>query len=381
MAAERHSVRSGAVRGPAFEPGTVLVTGGAGFIGSNLVRWLLDNTAVQVVNLDLLTYAGNVESLADVFANHGPGGSGRHFFVHGDIRDADLVADLLAGNAVEPGTDRAIPTADAVLHLAAESHVDRSILGPGEFVSTNVQGVLTLLEGLRTELDVRPRPFRFVNVSTDEVYGSLGPNDPAFSETHLLQPNSPYAASKAGGDCLVRAYARTFGLPCITTRCSNNYGPFQFPEKLIPLMITRALGDQALPVYGDGLNVRDWLHVDDHVAAVWLVCTRGALEDEVYNIGGGFEIPNLDLVKRLLGLLEKPMSLIRYVPDRLGHDRRYATDTRRIRERLGWSPRRNFGEGLRRTVTWYLENRTWWQRVQDEAYRASHALYLAHIPS
>ena len=364
---------------PVFEPETVLVTGGAGFIGSNLVRWLLHHTQAQVVNLDLLTYAGNLDSLADVFAEHGADGSGRHYFVHGDVRDAALVSRLLAGGGTETSTGRIVPPPQAILHLAAESHVDRSILGPAEFVSTNVQGVMTLLECVRAELDERPRPFRFVNVSTDEVYGSLEQSDTPFTEAHPLRPNSPYAASKAGGDCLVRAYARTFGVPCLTTRCSNNYGPHQFPEKLIPLMITRALGDRPLPVYGDGLNVRDWLHVDDHVAALWLVCTRGRLEDDVYNIGGGCEITNLELVKRLLDLLGRPRSLIRYVPDRPGHDRRYATDITRIRTRLGWSPARGFDVGLCATVAWYLDNQAWWERVQAEAYRASQALYLARV--
>jgi len=362
-----------------FEPETVLVTGGAGFIGSNLVRWLLRHTQAQVVNLDLLTYAGNLESLADVFAEHGADGSGRHHFLHGDVRDGALVSRVLAGRATETSTGRVVPPPQAILHLAAESHVDRSILGPGAFVSTNVQGVVTLLECVRAELDERPRPFRFVNVSTDEVYGSLGQSDAPFTEVHPLSPNSPYAASKAGGDCLVRAYARTFGVTCLTTRCSNNYGPYQFPEKLIPLMITRALGNQPLPVYGDGLNVRDWLHVDDHVAALWLVCTHGRPEDEIYNIGGCCEITNLELVQRLLVLLQRPSSLIRHVSDRLGHDRRYATDITRIQTNLGWSPVRRFDEGLCDTVAWYLNNYTWWERVQAEAYRASQALYLAHV--
>jgi dTDP-glucose 4,6-dehydratase len=250
-------------------------------------------------------------------------------------------------------------------------------MGPAEFVSTNVQGTLNLLESSRRELAARPRPFRFVNVSTDEVYGSLGPGDPAFTERHPLMPNSPYSASKAGADCLVRAYTETFKLPCLTTRCSNNYGPYQFPEKLIPLMITRALGDQPLPIYGDGLNVRDWLHVDDHASAIWSVCTRGHLEDEVYNIGGESEVPNIEVVRSILRQLGKPDSLLTYVTDRLGHDRRYAMDIRHIRERLGWAPSRTFDEGLRETVRWYVANEAWWRRVQSEAYKASRTLYLA----
>jgi dTDP-glucose 4,6-dehydratase len=360
-----------------FRPDVVLVTGGAGFIGSNLVRWILGHDeAARVVNLDALTYAGNLESLADVATRHGAGGDGRHFFVHGDIRDTDLVGRILSGGATEPGSGRAIPAPDAVLHLAAESHVDRSILGPAAFVGTNVQGTLNLLECSRRELDARPRPFRFVNVSTDEVYGSLGASDPAFTESHPLKPNSPYSASKAGADCLVRAYAETFGFPCITTRCSNNYGPYQFPEKLIPLMITRALGDQPLPVYGDGRNVRDWIHVSDHAEALWTVCTRGRVADEVYNLGGESEVENIEIVRTLLAVLGKPDTLIRYVTDRPGHDRRYAMDNTFTTSRLGWRPKRRLQDALAETVAWYLDNRRWWERVQSEAYRATHSLYL-----
>ena len=363
-----------------FLPRVVLVTGGAGFIGSNLVRWLLRHEpTVHVINVDLLTYAGNLESLTDVSTAHGPEGDGRYFFVRADIRDASTIAALLRGSATETATGRQVPAPDAILHLAAESHVDRSIMGPAEFVSTNVQGTLTLLECARWELAERPRPFRFVNVSTDEVYGSLGPDDPGFTEEHPLEPNSPYSASKAGADCLVRAYKETFGLPCLTTRCSNNYGPYHFPEKLIPLMITRALGDQPLPVYGDGLNVRDWLFVTDHASAIWAVCTRGRLEDEVYNIGGESEVPNITVVKTILALLGKPESLITYVTDRLGHDRRYAMDISRIRDRLGWTPSRDFEQGLRETVEWYVANEQWWRRVQSEAYKASQALYLTTV--
>ena len=366
---------------PNFSPRTVVVTGGAGFIGSNLVRWILEHDPrVDVVNLDALTYAGNLESLADVSARFGEAGSGRYFFVHGDIRNPTLVAALLAGRARETGSERSVPQPDAVLHLAAESHVDRSIIGPVEFVSTNIQGTLNLLECLRVELAERPRPFRFVNVSTDEVYGSLGRHDPPFSEANPVLPNSPYSASKAGADCLVRAYAETFGLHCLTTRCSNNYGPYQFPEKLIPLMITRALDGAALPVYGDGRNVRDWLFVSDHAAAIWAVCTRGLLEDRVYNIGGEAEMENIDLVRVILALLGKPESLIRFVPDRPGHDRRYAMDIKRISSRLGWRPSVPIEEGLRQTVDWYLTHEAWWRRVQSEAYRAAQTLYIAASP-
>jgi dTDP-glucose 4,6-dehydratase len=364
--------------GQTFQPHCVLVTGGAGFIGSNLVRWILErHSDITVVNLDALTYAGNLESLSDVSERFGPGGEGRYFFIHGDIRDEKLVSSVLAGRARPPGASGPVPPTDAVLHLAAESHVDRSILGPADFVSTNVQGTHTLLQCTRAELAVRRREFRFVNVSTDEVYGSLTPNAAAFTETHPLLPNSPYSASKAGADCLVRAYGETFQLPCLTTRCSNNYGPYQFPEKLIPHMITRALCDQPLPLYGDGRHVRDWLYVTDHAAAIWEVCTRGQLQEGVYNIGGAAEMPNLELVRLLLRLLGKSESLITFVKDRPGHDRRYAMDISRISSSLGWSPEVTLREGLRRTVEWYMANEPWWRRVQTEAYRASHALYLA----
>jgi dTDP-glucose 4,6-dehydratase len=354
----------------------VLVTGGAGFIGANLCRWLLANEAdLRVVNYDALTYAGNLESLSGVDAVHGADGDGRYVFVRGDIRDRARVADLLAGRVTENDTGRDVPAPDAVLHLAAESHVDRSILAADDFVSTNVMGTHTLLASVVDELRERPRPFRFVNVSTDEVYGTLGPGDPAFTEATPLAPNSPYSASKAGADCLARAYAETFGLPCLTTRCSNNYGPYQFPEKLIPLMISKALGDEPLPVYGDGQQRRDWLHVDDHCAAIWTVCTRGRLEDGVYNIGGESERANIDVVRGILHALGKPESLIRHVTDRLGHDRRYAMDITRIRTRLGWTPTHAFERGLEETVAWYVEHERWWRRVQSEAYRASNLLY------
>jgi dTDP-glucose 4,6-dehydratase len=345
----------------ALQPRTVLVTGGAGFIGSNLVRWLLAHEpALRVVNYDLLTYAGNLESLDDVQRRHGPGGDGRYVFVHGDIRDFERVSTALR-------TDDGV---DAVLHLAAESHVDRSIMGPEIFVDTNVRGTLVLLEACRAELERRPRPFRFVHVSTDEVYGSLGPADPAFTETTPLAPNSPYSASKAASDLLVRSYVETFALPAVVTRCSNNYGPYQFPEKLIPLMITRALQDQPLPVYGDGLNVRDWLYVEDHAEGLWAVLQRGRV-GATYNIGGHSELPNLDVVRRLLAALGKPESLISFVRDRPGHDRRYAMDTARIQGELGWRPRHDFRAGLEATVHWYRSNETWWRRVLSEAYRAA----------
>ncbi len=353
----------------AFTPRCLLVTGGAGFIGSNFVRWVLEHEPdVTVVNLDLLTYAGNLESLEDVDQRYGHRGDGRYCFVRGDIRDFDLMQGLLQGQTT--------PRPDAVAHLAAESHVDRSIMGPSVFVETNVKGTLTLLEACRAELGARPRPFRFLHVSTDEVYGSLGPDDPPFCETTPIACNSPYSASKAASDLLVRAYGETFELPALITRCSNNYGPYQFPEKLIPLMITRALRDEPLPVYGDGMNVRDWVYVEDHAEALWRVLVDGDV-GAVYNIGGESEIPNLELVRRLLALLSKPDSLIRFVTDRPGHDRRYAMDISRIRSTLGWSPRRDFATGLSATVEWYLSHRTWWERVLSEAYRTAAAMYLA----
>ena len=360
-----------------------MVTGGAGFIGSNFVRWVLKHDPdIVVVNFDALTYAGNLESLADVIAEHGPHGDGRYYFLQGDIRDAERVAAVLRGAALETvpaqagARPRPVPAPNAIVHMAAESHVDRSILGPVIFVDTNVRGTLTLIEALRAELVARPREARFVHVSTDEVYGALGPNDPPFTERTPLAPNSPYSASKAGSDLLVRSYVETFQLPAIITRCSNNYGPYQFPEKLIPLMITRAQRNETLPVYADGKNVRDWIHVDDHAAALWEVLRRGAV-GTVYNIGGDSQMQNIDVVRRVLQVLGKPESLIRFVPDRPGHDRRYAVDSSRLKRELGWRPSRSFDAGLRDTIQWYCANESWWNRVLTEAYRAAASLYLS----
>ncbi len=324
----------------------LLVTGGAGFIGSNHVRWLLETTGDRVVNLDLLTYAGNLANLAG-FEDHP-----RYRFVRGDVRDGDLVARLLAEEAI-----------DAIVHFAAESHVDRSLDAPGVFLDTNTRGTQVLLQ-----CALQHRLACFVMVSTDEVYGSLAPDEPGFTETTPLAPNSPYAASKAAADLMCRAYHHTFGLDVRITRCSNNYGPYQFPEKLIPLMIANALEDRPLPVYGDGQNVRDWLHVGDHCRAIDLVLRRGRA-GAVYNVGGGNEWPNLALVKHLLQLLGKPESLIRFVPDRPGHDRRYAIVADRITGELGWRPQLGFAEGLAATVRWYLDNRDWWQAIRSGAYR------------
>ncbi len=324
----------------------VLVTGGCGFIGSNLVRLVLDARPTwRVVNLDKLTYAGNAENLADL-ASHP-----RYRFVRGDVADGDLVARLLGEERIE-----------AVMHLAAESHVDRSIHHPAVFVETNVAGTQVLLEAAR-EFGVK----RFLHVSTDEVYGSLGPTG-YFTEESPLAPSSPYSASKAGSDLLALAYAHTFGLDVVVTRCSNNYGPYQFPEKLIPLMIANAVRDQPLPVYGDGRNVRDWIHVEDHCAGLVAAVERGRA-GEVYNLGGSNERQNLDIVHRVLDLVGKPRSLVQFVKDRPGHDRRYAMDASKARARLGWAPRRSFEEGLAETVRWYVEHRGWWERILSGEYR------------
>jgi len=325
----------------------VLVTGGAGFIGSNLVRYLRrERPAWTVVNLDKLTYAGNLESLADLRHDDG------HVFVRGDIANADLVEHLCEQYEIE-----------GVLNLAAESHVDRSILGPGIFVETNVSGTQVLLDAAR-----RAGVERFVQVSTDEVYGSLG-SEGRFTESSPLRPSSPYSASKTAADLLALAYHHTYGLDVIVTRCSNNYGSHQFPEKLIPLMIANALDGKKLPVYGDGMHVRDWIHVEDHCAAMLAALERGK-PGEVYNVGSDNEWPNLKIVQELLGILRKPESLIEHVKDRPGHDRRYAIDARKARAELQWSPRIAFGEGLRRTVDWYVNNRGWCDRVRTGEYRA-----------
>ncbi len=323
----------------------ILVAGGAGFIGSNHVRWLLARGEDRVVNLDLLTYAGNLENLAGLESHP------RYRFVRGDIGDAELARGLLASESI-----------DAVINFAAESHVDRSLDAPRLFLETNVLGTQNLLAAARE----RGVP-RFLQVSTDEVYGSLGAEG-RFTEQSPLAPNSPYAASKAAADLVCRAYHHTFGLPVMITRCSNNYGPYQFPEKLIPLMITNALAGQPLPVYGDGLNVRDWIHVEDHCAALDAVLRRGR-PGEVYNVGGDGELANLEIVRLLLKLLDRPESLIRFVPDRPGHDRRYAIDATKIRRELGWAPRRTPAEGIAQTVRWYLENRPWWEKIRSGAYR------------
>jgi dTDP-glucose 4,6-dehydratase len=323
----------------------VLLTGGCGFIGSNLVRLLLaERPDWRIVNLDKLTYAGNAENLADL------AGHRRYRFVRGDICNGELVAELLGAEKI-----------DAVMHLAAESHVDRSILAPSIFIETNVRGTQVLLEAAR-EYGVR----RFLHVSTDEVYGSLGPTG-LFTETTPLDPSSPYSASKAASDLLALAYARTFDLPVVVTRCSNNYGPWQFPEKLIPLMIANALRDLPLPVYGDGMNVRDWIHVEDHARGLLAALERGT-PGQVYNFGAASERHNIDIVKLVLGHTGKPETLITYVTDRLGHDRRYAIDASRATRELGWAPRHRFEEALGETVRWYQAHRAWWERIISGEY-------------
>ncbi len=341
----------------------ILVTGGAGFIGANFVLdWLASNNE-GVVNLDALTYAGNLESLASLESD------ARHVFVQGDICDRALLDRLFAEHKPR-----------AVVHFAAESHVDRSIHGPGAFIKTNVEGTFTLLEATRAHWAALPAAakaaFRFHHVSTDEVYGSLSKTDPPFTETDTYEPNSPYSASKAASDHLVRAWHHTYGLPVITTNCSNNYGPYHFPEKLIPLMIVNALAGKPLPVYGDGQQVRDWLYVKDHGSAIRAVLAGGK-PGEVYNVGGWNEKPNIEIVQTICALLDEMRPnpagsynrFITYVTDRPGHDRRYAIDARKIERELGWKPAETFDTGIRKTVRWYLDNADWVGRVQSGAYR------------
>ncbi len=324
----------------------ILVTGGAGFIGSNFVRLLLQTTQHEVVNLDALTYAGNLENLTDVERDP------RYRFVRADVADRPAVEQVFGEQRI-----------DAVVHFAAESHVDRSVLDASAFIRTNVVGTQVLLDVARArKID------RFVHVSTDEVYGSLGATG-LFTEDSPIQPNSPYSASKAGSDLLVRAAFHTHHMPVLTTRCSNNYGPYQFPEKLIPLMIANALEGKKLPVYGDGRNIRDWIYVTDHCEGIRLALEKGR-DGEVYNLGGDAERENIHVVKEILALTGRDESLIQYVTDRPGHDRRYAIDNRKARAELGFTPRHTFEAGLRSTVEWYVANRPWWERVRSGAYRS-----------
>jgi dTDP-glucose 4,6-dehydratase len=343
---------------------TILVTGGAGFIGSNFVLQWTARESAHVINLDKLTYAGNPSNLAAIASDR------RYKFLQGDVCDRELLAELLLTHRPR-----------AIVHFAAESHVDRSIHGPDDFVRTNVNGTFSLLEEARaywSGLDGEAKAaFRFLHVSTDEVYGSLAPEDPAFTEETRYAPNSPYSASKAASDHLVRAYFHTYGLPTLTTNCSNNYGPFQFPEKLIPLVILHALGGKPIPVYGDGQNVRDWLHVADHCEAIRLVLARGRV-GETYNIGGENELKNLDVVNTICSVLdelrpqaarEPHRNLITFVIDRPGHDRRYAMNISKVKAELGWRPRETFATGIRKTIAWYLENPAWIQAVTSGTYR------------
>ena len=339
----------------------VLITGGAGFIGSNFVHHWCEKYDGRVVVLDILGYAGNRANVA------GLEGKERFRLVEGDICDSKLVADLLEAEEI-----------DTLIHFAAESHVDRSILGPAAFVKTNVVGTFTLLEAFRQrwQANGKPNDYRFLHVSTDEVYGSLEESDPAFTETTPYAPNSPYSASKAGSDHLARAYFHTYGMPTLITNCSNNYGPYQFPEKLIPLMCLNILLGKPLPVYGDGQNVRDWLHVSDHCAAIATVLHK-ANPGDVYNIGGNNQVKNLDIVHQLCDLMEEmseglpkpPRELITFVSDRPGHDRRYAMDISKIERDLGWSPAYDFENGLRQTVEWYLSHPDWWQPLLSDEYK------------
>lgn len=341
----------------------IVVTGGAGFIGSNFILQRMRDESASMVNFDKLTYAGNPHNLESIADNP------RYHFVQGDIIDRELVRKTLARHQPR-----------AIVHFAAESHVDRSIRGPDDFIHTNVNGTFALLEEVRAYWSSLEEPdrarFRFLHVSTDEVYGSLGPDDPPFSETTAYAPNSPYAASKAASDHLVRAYHHTYGLPTLTTNCSNNYGPFQFPEKLIPLLILNAQQGKPLPVYGDGKNVRDWLYVEDHCEAIAAVLAQGT-PGETYNIGGSNEKPNIEIVYRICDLLDEVSpakgvsrrELITFVKDRPGHDRRYAIDARKIERELQWKPKETFDTGLRKTVRWYLENEAWVRDVTSGSYR------------
>ncbi|MGQ3084647.1 MAG: dTDP-glucose 4,6-dehydratase [Hydrogenophaga sp.] len=342
----------------------ILVTGGAGFIGANFVLDWLAQHDEPVINLDKLTYAGNLETLASLQ------GDARHMFVQGDIADSALVTGLLTEHRPR-----------AIVHFAAESHVDRSIHGAEDFIQTNIVGTFRLLEAVRAHWSALPdaekQAFRLLHVSTDEVYGSLAPDAPAFTETHGFEPNSPYSASKAASDHLVRAWHHTYGLPVVTTNCSNNYGPFHFPEKLIPLMIVNALAGKPLPVYGDGMQVRDWLYVKDHCSAIRRVLESGRL-GETYNVGGWNEKPNIEIVHTICALLDelRPRAdgasyttQITHVKDRPGHDRRYAIDARKLEAELGWKPAETFDTGIRKTVQWYLDHPDWVARVQSGAYR------------
>lgn len=351
-------------------PDAVLITGAAGFIGVNFVHWLLrEQAGVRVISFDAMTYAAQPDSLPMVTA----AAPERHFFIRGDVRDGAALAAVLAGEAVD-AAGRRVPAPSAVFHLAAESHVDRSITGPAAFVSTNVIGTQMLLEALRARRDAVGTAPRLIHVSTDEVYGALRPEEPPVDEGRPLDPSSPYSASKAASDLLVSGWARTYGIDAAITRCSNNFGPFQYPEKLIPLMITRALADQPLPVYGDGQQVRDWLHAEDHAAALWAVWRHGASDARVYHVGANAEQANLTVVREVLAALGKPESLIAHVRDRPAHDRRYALDATRLRTETGWAPRYDFATALEATVRWYREQDGWWRPLLAQGWQGAELL-------
>ncbi len=336
----------------------ILVTGGAGFIGSNFVRYVLTTRPnTSIVNLDKLTYAGNLRNLQGLEKEY----SKRYQFVKGDINDSTLVSNLIGD-------------CDAIVHFAAESHVDRSILDASAFIETNVRGTYTLLNANLANGNTK----RFLHVSTDEVYGSLSDTDPAFTEETPIQANSPYSASKASSDLMVRAFVHTHNMDAVMTRCSNNYGPYHFPEKLIPLMITNALEGKSLPVYGTGKNVRDWIYVTDHCAGILRVL-EGGKKGEVYNLGGNSERTNIDVVKTILKILGKPESMIKYVEDRKGHDWRYAINATKAEKELGWVPTTTFETGIEKTIKWYIENRAWWEEVKSGAYREYYKKYYGEI--
>lgn len=354
-----------------------LVTGGAGFIGSHFIRLILkERSGWQVINLDKLTYSGNLQNLADVEKSDA---GKRYFFVQGDIGDAALVTDLFKGShaiyhqsRLEKSTRPPGCPINAVVHFASESHVDRSILDASDFYRTNVEGTRILVENARRSWTAENQAskgtrFRFLHVSTDEVYGALGARDPRFTEESPLKPNSPYAASKAAADLTVLAYAHTYGLPAMITRCSNNYGPFQHPEKFIPLFITNAIENRPLPLYGDGLQVRDWIHVEDHCRALLAVLNRGQA-GEIYNIGAAEEHSNMEVAELIVQLIGKGRDIIRQVPDRAGHDRRYALDASKIESRVGWRAEQPFADGLRSTIRWYQEHQSWWERIKNDQF-------------
>ena len=351
----------------------LLVTGGCGFIGSNFIRHAFNRTSgLFITNLDLLTYSGNIENLTDVVSRENADSPPRYRFIQGNIENTEFVVNSIRKSF----DDSTTPPIDSVVHFAAESHVDRSILGPLQFFATNVLGTASMLEAVRAVRENLPDHFRFIHVSTDEVYGDLPADEPPNTESKALTPTSPYAASKASSDLLVSSYCRTFEFPALVTRCSNNYGPFQYPEKLIPLMTTKALTGNRLPVYGNGANIRDWIHVEDHCSALWALLHHGHLGTS-YNIGGNSELSNLEIVRRILSSLDLPETLIKFVADRPAHDKRYSLDIRRIRKHTGWQPMVSFDNGLESTIEWYREHEKWWRPLLPESNRVLKELYAS----